>query len=197
MKVDNLKKVSVAYTLTVDGAVADQATAEKPLEFIFGIGQLLPKFEEAILGKEVGEKAEITLEPKDGYGEIQPVQKIDFPKADFFREGADVEEVNQFLKVGGLIPLYTPNGQMVPGKIVEIGEDKVTLEVDINHPMAGKTLNFTIEVVAVRELSEEEMEQLRNPKHGCGCGCGHDHCGEGDCNCDHDHCGDEGCNCGK
>ena len=68
MKVENGKKVSVDYTLTVDGQIADQSMPGQPLEFICGLGMLLPKFEEAIMGKEPGEKVSFTLEPKDGYG---------------------------------------------------------------------------------------------------------------------------------
>lgn len=190
--------VSVAYELTVDGQVADKATADKPLKFLFGTGMLLPKFEEAIYGKEVGDVVEFTLEPKDGYGEIQPKQTIDFPKSDFFVDGSLPEEAKKFLVPGGMIPLYTQAGQMVPGTIVEVGDTVVKIEVDVNHPMAGKTLNFKVEVVEVREPSEEEMA----PK-GCGCGChcgeeGHEgcHCGDehDDCNC---HCEEGGCDCSE
>ena len=62
--------VAVDYKLTVDGAIADQSRPGQPLEFIFGTGMLLPKFEAAIEGKEPGEKVAFTLEPKDGYGEL-------------------------------------------------------------------------------------------------------------------------------
>lgn len=70
MKISENKFVSLAYTLTVDGQVADQATAERPLEFVYGVGMLLPKFEEFIAGKEAGEKFEFVLTPAEGYGEI-------------------------------------------------------------------------------------------------------------------------------
>ena len=70
MKAENNKMVAVDYTLTVDGKIADRSRPGQPLEFIFGTGMLLPKFEAAIVGKEPGEKVSFTLAPADGYGEI-------------------------------------------------------------------------------------------------------------------------------
>ena len=81
MKVENSKMVSVHYTLTVDGVVADQSREGQPLQFICGTGMLLPKFEGAIMGKEAGEKVSFTLAPADGYGEIIPEAVVDLPKA--------------------------------------------------------------------------------------------------------------------
>lgn len=68
MKVEQNKVVALSYTLIVDGAVADKASAEKPLEYIHGKGMLLPKFEQEVAGKEVGESFEFTLTPEEGYG---------------------------------------------------------------------------------------------------------------------------------
>ena len=69
MNIQDEKVVSLTYTLLVDGEVKDQANEENPLEFIFGLGYLLPKFEEYIKGKQVGDTFEFTLNAKEGYGE--------------------------------------------------------------------------------------------------------------------------------
>ncbi|MEG2491939.1 MAG: FKBP-type peptidyl-prolyl cis-trans isomerase, partial [Alistipes sp.] len=80
MKVEQNKMIGVDYKLTVDGKIADQSRPGQPLEFICGTGMLLPKFEEAILGKEIGEAVAFTLEPKDGYGETIAEAIVDLPK---------------------------------------------------------------------------------------------------------------------
>ena len=79
MKVEQNKMVSVDYKLTVDGQIADQSQPGQPLEFICGMGMLLPKFEEAIMGKEPGESVAFTLEAKDGYGEVIAEAIVELP----------------------------------------------------------------------------------------------------------------------
>ena len=183
MKVAQNKMVAVDYKLTVDGEIADQSKPGQPLEFIFGTGQLLPKFEEAILDKEPGEKVSFTLEPKDGYGEVQPNAVVDLPKDTFMVDGKLAEEL---LFVGSEIPMADSYGRRLLGTVKEVGETTVKMEFNTNHPMAGKTLNFEVEVVSVRDVTEEDM------KGSCGCGC------DCDCGCeDHDHEGDCGCGCGE
>ena len=178
MIVEQNKMVSVDYTLTVDGQIADQSRPGQPLEFIFGTGMLLPKFEEAILGKEVGEKVAFTLEPKDGYGELVAEAIVDLPKEIFMVDGKLAEDI---LFVGSQVPMADAQGNRMMGIIKEVGE--TTVMMDFNHPMAGKTLNFEVEVVAVREVTPEDL------KGGCSCG----ECSGGECS---DGCCDEGhCNC--
>ncbi len=177
MKVEQNKMVAVDYKLTVDGNIADQSMPGQPLEFIFGTGMLLPKFEEAILGKEPGEKVAFTLAPADGYGELHPEAVVDLPKTIFMVDGKLAEDI---LFVGSQVPMADAQGNRMFGTICEIGEE--TVKMDFNHPMAGKTLNFEVEVVSVRDVTPEDLA----PKGGCSCGC--DDCG-GDC-------GDGGCDCG-
>ncbi len=185
MKVESNKKVGVNYTLTVDGQIADQSRPGQPLEFIFGTGMLLPKFEAAIEGMEVGDKVSFTLEPKDGYGEIIEQAIVELPKTIFMVDGKVAEDI---LFEGSQIPMSDAQGNRMMGTVKEVKEESV--KMDFNHPMAGKTLNFDVEVVSVREVTPEDLQQ-----NHCGCGCGDDHCGcgeehDGHCGCeDHDgHC---------
>ena len=176
MKVENSKMVSVHYTLTVDGQVADQSREGQPLQFICGTGMLLPKFEGAIMGKEAGDKVSFTLAPADGYGEIIPEAVVDLPKTIFMIDGKVAEEI---LFVGNQVPMSDANGNRMMGVIKEIADE--TVKMDFNHPMADKTLNFEGEVVDVHEATDDDYP------HSCGCGCDHEgECGD-DCSCGHCH----------
>ena len=178
MKVENSKMVSVNYTLTVDGKVADQSREGSPLQFVCGAGMLLPKFEGAIMGLEPGEKVSFTLQPKDGYGEIIAEAIVDLPKDIFMVDGKLAEDI---LFEGSQVPMSDAQGNRMMGIVKEVGES--TVKMDFNHPMAGKTLNFDVEVVSVRDVTPEDLQG------GCSCSeCGGD-CGEG--------CGDHDghCNC--
>ena len=181
MKAENNKMVAVDYKLTVDGQIADQSRPGQPLEFVFGTGMLLPKFEEAILGKEPGEKVAFTLEPKDGYGEFIADAVVDLPKNIFMVDGKLAEDI---LFVGSQVPMSDAQGNRMMGVVKEVGGE--TVKMDFNHPMAGKTLNFEVEVVSVRDVTPEDLQGC-----GCGCGCGDEGCGcDGDCDgdCDGGHC---------
>ena len=184
MKVENTKFVAVNYTLTVDGQVADKNPEGQPLEFVCGAGMLLPKFEEAIMGKVAGDKVAFTLEPKDGYGEIMPEAIVELPKSVFMIDGKVAEEI---LFVGSQVPMSDANGNRMIGVISEVKEESVMM--DFNHPMAGKTLNFEVEVVSVRDVTPEDLMSKG------GCSCGDCHCGEEGCG---EECGEhhEGCDCG-
>ena len=178
MKVENSKMVAVNYTLTVDGQVADKNPEGKPLEFVCGAGMLLPKFEGALMGKEPGDKVSFTLEPADGYGEIIAEAIVELPKNIFMIDGKIAEEI---LFEGNIVPMSDAEGHRMNGIIREVKEETVTM--DFNHPMAGKTLNFEVTVVEVRDVTPEDLAS----QGGCGCGecggsCGEHECGEG-CEC--------------
>lgn len=191
MKVDQKKVVALSYELTVEGALADKATAEKPLEYIHGTGMLLPRFEEEVAGKEVGESFEFTLSPEEGYGVYSSDYIFELPKSAFEMDGQVREDL---LVVGRIIPMLSDDSSVVQGTVKEVKPDSVLM--DFNHPMAGKTLHFTGSVVSVRDASEEELQH--GLAHKCHCHKGEGHCDD-DCQCEGEggcHCGDD-CKCGE
>ena len=139
MSVKSGDKIKVEYEGKFENGTVFDASAKhgQPLEFEAGSGMVVPGFDKAVIGMSVGEEVEVTLKPKDAYGEIHQgaIQKV--PK-DKFPEGAEVG-----MSIG--IPL--PNGQQAPAQITEISDSEVTL--DLNHPMAGKTLIFKIKIVSI------------------------------------------------
>ena len=187
MKIEKNKAVSLAYKLEVEGAIADQAGKDQPLEYVHGRGMLLPRFEQEVEGKEPGETFEFTLSPEEGYGEYKMEYKFDIPKEAFMSDGVLQE---QFLQVGAIVPMLDGQGNVVRGTVAAVGADKVTM--DFNHPMAGKTLHFTGEVVDVREAPAEcQCHKHEGEEHEC--------ChGEGECHKDGKECDCEGdCDCKK
>ena len=169
MNISDKKVVHLVYQLEVDGAIADSCDATRPLEFIFGMGYLLPKFEANIAGKTVGDKFDFRLSAAEGYGERDDGQFAD-----------------DIVFVGNIIPMMSQEGGVMPGKVLAIKDEAVTM--DFNHQMAGKDLHFTGEILLVRDATDQELRDgLHGERKGCG-GCGKQECGEGGC--------DSNCDCG-
>ena len=132
-------KVKIHYTGTLDDkSVFDSSEGKDPLEFTIGSKQVIPGFESAVKGMKVGEEKDVHIISKEAYGEpnpqlIQEVPKAQMPQGD--------------VKVGMVLVMSLPNGQQIPATIVEVTDDKVKL--DINHPLAGKDLNFKIKLVEI------------------------------------------------
>ncbi len=176
MKISTNKVVALSYTLMVEGDVIETVKADKPMEFIYGTGYLLPKFEEYLLDKEVGDNFEFTLSAKEGYGEVNPDAIVELP-IDIFKIEGKVEE--GLLTVGNVLPMQDSQGNRLQGTIDEVKEESVMM--NFNHPLAGSSLNFSGSVVAIREASEMELKNgLFNEKasscdsgscSSCSCGC--------------------------
>lgn len=152
MKIGTNKVVSLSYTLVVDGDVMETVNADKPMDFIFGTGYLLPKFEENILNKEVGDSFEFVLSPSEGYGEMNSDAIIELPK-DMFMIDGKIED--GLLTVGNVLPMQDSDGNRLQGTIDEVKDDVVVM--NFNHPLAGAELNFKGTVVAVREATQQEI----------------------------------------
>ena len=191
MTISKDKVVAITYELEVEGQIADRATREKPLEYIHGNHNLLEKFEQNLEGKSAGDGFAFTLTPAEGYGEVDPERIIDLPK-DMFK-GPDGNYIEEFLRAGARVPLVNSAGQMVPGVVLEVSE--ATVRMDLNSPMAGKTLHFTGEVVSIREATEKELKEGLHGEYvqsGCHGNCGGCHGEDGSCSGE----GDGEC-CGK
>ena len=179
MKIADKTVVQMHYTLTSDeGTVIDSSEGREPLQYIQGTHMIVVGLEKAMVGHEVGDKFDVKVIPAEGYGEYDERMTQEVP-LDVFQDVQNVE-------AGMMFYAQTPMGPM-PIRVKSVSGDKAV--IDANHELAGKNLNFAIEVVDVREATEEEL----NPQgHHCCCG---KHEGEGEHEC---HCGEEGheCECG-
>lgn len=140
--------VSMNYKLTDDdNNVIDSSEGAEPLTYLHGAGNIIPGLEKELVGKTQGDKLTVRVAPAEGYGEISPelVQVVD--KA-MFQGVEQIEPGMQFQAQG-------PEGQTQRIVVKSVEEDSVT--VDANHPLAGMHLNFDVEIVSIRDASEEEL----------------------------------------
>ncbi|HQB77050.1 MAG TPA: peptidylprolyl isomerase [Tenuifilaceae bacterium] len=177
------KVVSLSYQLKVNGEMIDEANAQNPLVFLFGHGQLIPRFEQNIDGLKIGDKFEFSISAAEGYGEVNDMAIVELPKDVFMMDG---ELPDDLLEVGRRLPMRDSEGNTLDGLIVEINDDAVVM--DFNHPLAGEDLHFIGSVEAVREASAEELAHghIHNHNHNEG-ECADGNCGEeetgGCCGC--------------
>lgn len=144
--------VSITYelhTTTPEGqqVFVEKANEEQPLVFLFGVGMMLPKFEEHLAGLKPGDEYSFELSPEHGYGEIDATAYVDLPVATF--QGQPMPNV------GDIIPLQDDKGNQYRAGVTAVHDEYVS--VDFNHPMAGKNLIFSGKVLAVREATAEEL----------------------------------------
>jgi len=131
-------KVKVHYTGTLnDGTVFDSSEGKQPLEFTIGNNQVIPGFENGVKDMKLNDEKIIKINPKDAYGEKSDQLIVSVPKNKFPPN----------IEVGGMLLLKGPQGERIPASVKEITDDSVV--VDLNHPLAGKELNFKVKVVAV------------------------------------------------
>jgi len=181
MIIETNSVVTLHFAVTDDkGELIDDTRDSHPLEFLMGSGYLVPGLEAELEGLTVGNKFDVTVEPEQGYGIYDPLLVQEVP-AELF-EGVDGVEP------GMAFTADTDAGHRTV--IVTAVEDEIVV-VDANHPFAGCTLQFTGEVLSIREATEEELKAGFIHASAGGCGCDHDHGGCGD---KHEHAG-EGC-CG-
>jgi FKBP-type peptidyl-prolyl cis-trans isomerase SlyD len=142
--------VSLDYTLRLDsGEVVDSSDGKEPLEFLPGRGSIIPGLEQALYGMAVGEEKDVVVAPADGYGEHDPNAFQTVPRSAF---PADLD-----LDVGRTLHMRDSSTQQVYQAVVsEVRADGVLL--DFNHPLAGETLHFHVQVISLRSATDEELE---------------------------------------
>lgn len=137
--IENGTKVKIHYTGTLnDGTEFDSSRERDPLEFEIGAGMVIPGFDAAVKAMEVGEVKKVNIPSAEAYGEARAEMIGEVPKA-HMPEGMEVQ-------VGMMLSMQAPDGQQIPVRVTEIGEESVT--VDANHPLAGQDLNFELELVS-------------------------------------------------
>lgn len=147
-KVQDHMVVKLDYTLVVEDEIMESTADGEPIEFIQGIGQIIPGLEEALYGMKVGEKKTVEIQPEDAYG-IYDEDSLEVVQKDEFSEEIPLD-------VGTFLDLRDDEGEVLSAQIVDADEDTITL--DFNHPLAGKVLTFEIEITALRPASKEELD---------------------------------------
>ncbi len=147
LKVDDGKVVSMHYTLHVDGKVIDSSEGGEPLQFIQGMGHIIPGLEHELYDMEVGQSKNVTVPAKDGYGETDETAFMDVPRESF--------PTNVPLEKGTELELRDQSGHPVYARVDDVSEKNVRL--DMNHPLAGKELTFDVKIADVRPATDDEV----------------------------------------
>lgn len=156
----DFKAVEIHYTLTnTAGEVIDSSADLDPLPYIHGIEALVPGLEKELAGKSVGDKIIASVSPAEGYGEKNPEMTQAIPR-ELFEFDGDIE-------IGMRFEAEAANGVEL---VTVIGLDEQTITIDANHPLAGETLNFDVEIISIRDATAEELEHGHIHTEG---GCGH------------------------
>ncbi len=160
MNIEKNRVVMLHYTLRDEqGTVLDSSSGRGPLSYLHGKNNLIPGLEQALAGKAAGDKLDVTVPPEQGYG-LRDDRLVQIIPRSRFTEGAELAPGMQARASG-------PQGSQIV-RIVRVERDFVT--IDANHPLAGRTLHFSVEVTEVRKATHEEVSH--GHVHGPG---GHHH----------------------
>jgi FKBP-type peptidyl-prolyl cis-trans isomerase SlyD len=149
LTVDDGQVVSMDYTLHVDGEIVDTSEGREPLDFLQGVGNIIPGLERELYGMEVGQSKKVVVAAADAYGEFQEDAVVNVPKGEF-PEQIPVE-------VGTELQVRGQNGETLHGRITKVEGENV--ELNFNHPLAGKELHFDVTITALREATDDELLQ--------------------------------------
>jgi len=151
--------VSLNYTLTVDQEIVDSSNGT-PLEYIQGYHNIIPGLERALTGLPVGETREVDVAPADAYGEFDPEAFYLLPRTQF--------PPSFDLKLGAALRVRADGGQILSARVVHMDNENV--KIDLNHPLAGKTLHFSATIAGIRPATEDELSAGRIGGSCASCG---------------------------
>ncbi|MBT8064685.1 MAG: peptidylprolyl isomerase [Xanthomonadales bacterium] len=147
MIIENRKVVAFHYTLTSDkGDELESSRGRQPMYYLHGSRNIIPGLEKAMAGRTAGEQFQVTIEPADAYGERDEDRLQRIPTKKFGN--------TRNLKAGQFVSLQTKQGP-VQAVVVKVG--RFNVDVDMNHPLAGQTLTFDVEISDVRDATAEEI----------------------------------------
>jgi FKBP-type peptidyl-prolyl cis-trans isomerase SlyD len=190
MYISEGKMVSLTYRLNLKnthGELIEKVEKEKPLEFLFGTGYLLPRFEQYLSGLKMNDPFTFSLSAEEAYGSVREEAIVEIPLQSFEVNGKLNEEMMQ---VGKKVPMIDQAGARVTGTVIAVGEEYVTM--DFNHPLAGRDLYFEGEILEIREPTEDDLHRFSPHSHDS-CGCGSGGCEDDSCECSTEA---EGSSCG-
>jgi FKBP-type peptidyl-prolyl cis-trans isomerase SlyD len=177
--------VTLSYVLFDQrGEAVDRVSQAEPLTYVHGYAQLVPGLERQIEGLKAGARGVFTVPADEAFGEHDDDAVFEVDKADF-PDAGDVVVGDEFMAEG-------PDGEPVAMRVLEVRPDAFV--VDTNHPLAGQSVRFEVEVGSVRAAREDEiaaaqaeLEEVIAAENEASCGCGHSHDGDADPHHDHDH----------
>jgi len=150
--------VSMNYTLTVNGEVFESSPEGEPIEFIQGHGHIIPGLERQLYGMSIGDSKEVSVASDDAYGEVDPEAVMEVPRSEF------PEDIP--LLPGVQLQVRNEEGEDLDATITKVSADSI--ELDFNHPLAGKDLTFDVTVVDLRPATDEEISHghVHGNNHG-------------------------------
>ncbi|SMN11099.1 FKBP-type peptidyl-prolyl cis-trans isomerase SlyD [uncultured Candidatus Thioglobus sp.] len=160
MTVKKDKVVEMHYTLKNDaGEVIDSSKGQDPMPFLQGHGNIVPGLEKAIEGMKIGESCDVSVEPKEAYGEHHPEGIQTIPR--------DALQGIDNLEIGMELQSQDEQGNPFIVRVKEIKED--TVIIDANHPLSGQMLHFNVSIESLRDATKEELEHGHIHTHGSSC----------------------------
>jgi len=155
MQISHNKVVTLTYELSdhTTGEQIEETTPDNALTFLYGVGGMIPEFEEKLAGKTSGEHFDLHILAANAYGEQDPQHIVMLPANIFHDENGSFD--SEMFQVGSMVPMSDSDGNQLRGRILEVNDE--TVQMDFNHPLAGTDLHFVGTILEVRDAEAEEL----------------------------------------